>query len=554
MAHAFIHRIEAKRGISETPENSEPRPCRSVHDGCDVMHGTVKQPPLPHQNEHHAVLVLLCTSAAPFMLQLDANIVSVSLPAIGRSLGASFTGIEWVITAYMLAFASLLLPAGALADRFGRKKLLVIGLSVFTVASFICGSAPNLAVLVAARALQGAGAALATLSHAFHGEARVRAFSFWGSVVGIGIALGLVIGGLITQGFGWQWAFYVNLPIGVALIALITRVVDSSRDPKAMRLDLPGVDCFSSALFLTTLALIVGSHRGWTDRWIISELAGAMVLFALFLVVERKQARPMLDLSYFRLPTYIGANLAQLSFSAGTLTMLTFIPIFLQSGLGHGAAAAGLMMLPMVAPLFIVPRIVSRHLAHRLSGRSLLALGLFLVCIGLFWFASVVCDVAYFPMLGGMLLSGVGAGLLNGETTKVGMMVIPRERSGMASGVSGTVRVSGLVIGIAALGAVLYGRVSTVVTEALTHVSADDRLRMVHAITAGNLAGVAAAGRLRSSVGGLTVSAFASGYQSLFLAAALFMLVSTVLTWYFVNPAETPPVSMPTKVRPQATG
>ena len=522
------------------------------------MHETVgRQPPLCHQSERHAFLVLVCTSAPSFMLQLDANIVSVSLPAIARSLGASFAGIEWVITAYMLAFASLLLPAGALADRFGRKNLLIIGLSVFTVASFLCGSAPSLAVLIAARALQGAGAAmqlsaaLATLSHAFQGEARARAFSFWGSVVGIGIASGPVVGGLITQGFGWQWAFYVNLPIGVALIALIARVIDSSRDPDAMRLDLPGVACFGSALFLTTLALIEDNHRGWTDQWILAELAGALFLFTLFLVVERKQARPMLDLSYFRLPTYIGANLAQLSFSAGMLTMLTFIPIFLQSGLGHGSASAGLMMVPMVVPLFIVPRIVSRHLAHRLSGRSLLALGLFLVCLGLFWFASVVSDVAYVPMLGGMLLTGAGAGLLNGETTKVGMTVIPRERSGMASGVSGTVRFSGLVIGIAALGAVLYGRVSTVVAEALTDASAADRLRLVHDITAGNLAGAVAASRAGGSIGGLAVSAFASGYQSLFLVAALFMLVSTVLTWRLVNPAETSPVSAPAKVRSQ---
>ena len=270
------------------------------------MHVAVDPAEVAASAKRQALLVLICTSAPSFMLQLDANIVSVSLPAIAHSLNASFAGIEWVITAYMLSFASLLMPAGALADRFGRKRLLITGLSVFTFASFLCGAAPNLTVLIAARALQGAGAAmqlssaLATLSHAFQGEARARAFAFWGSVVGIGIASGPVVGGLITQGFGWEWAFYVNLPIGIALIALIVKVIESSRDPGAVRLDLPGVACFAGALFLTTLALIEGNHRGWSDRWIIAELASAAVLFGLFIIVERQQTRPMLDLSHFR--------------------------------------------------------------------------------------------------------------------------------------------------------------------------------------------------------------------------------------------------------------
>ena len=361
--------------------------------------------------------------------------------------------------------------------------------------------------------------ALATLSHSFQGEARARACSFWGSVVGIGIALGPVVGGLITQAFGWQWAFYVNLPIGLALIALIVRVIDSSKDPDAMRLDMPGVLCFGGALFLTTLALIEGTHLGWTGRPTLSELGGAVLLFVLIVIVERKQMCPMLELLYFLMPTYIGANLAQFSFSAGMLTMLTFIPIFLQRGLGHGAATAGLMMLPMVAPLFFVPRIVTRHLAHRLSGRSILALGLFLVCLGLFWFALVVQDIAYGPMLGGMLLTGIGAGLLNGETTKVGMTVISRERAGMASGVSGTVRFSGLVIGVAALGAILYGKVSAVVTGALVGASAGERLRIVLDITSGNLSGTTSARLEGFNIEALAVRAFASGYQSMFLAA-----------------------------------
>ena len=503
--------------------------------------------------DRHAFWVMICTSAPSFMLQLDANIVSVSLPSIARSLHASFAGIEWVVTAYILSFASLLMPAGALADRFGRKTLLLAGLSIFTFASFLCGSAEALPVLIAARALQGAGAAmqlsaaLATLSHAFEGEARARAFSFWGAVVGIGIACGPVVGGLITEVFGWEWAFYVNLPIGAALIGLVVKIVDPSRDPEAMRLDLPGVATFGGSLFLVTLALIEGNHRGWTNAAILSELAGALVLFVAFVLVERRQARPMLDLSYFRRRTYLGANLAQLAFSVGMLTMLTFIPIFLQSGLSQSSAVAGLMMLPMVVPLFIVPRIADRHLAHRLSGRALLTIGLVLVALGLIWFAAVIRELAYGPMIGGMLIIGAGAGLLNGEIMKVGMAVIPRERAGMASGVSGTVRFTGLVVGIAALGVVLYARVVAGVAVALPQANSASRQVLAQAIAAGHFSMIALPGHDPAALKALSVAIFAMAYQWMCLASATFLVIAAVLTWRLISTDETRPVPRRTR-------
>jgi len=493
------------------------------------------------------VLVLLCTSVPAFMLQLDANIVSVSLPAIARSLDASFAGIEWVVTAYMLSFAALLLPAGALADRFGRKRLLVSGLGVFTVASLLCGSAPNLPVLVGARALQGMGAAmqlsasLAALSHAVHGEARARAFAFWGSVIGVGMASGPVVGGLITQYLGWEWAFYVNLPIGAALMALAARVIENSKDPGAVRLDVPGVLSFGTGLFLATFALIEGNHRGWTDPWIDLGLAGAALFLAAFVVVELRQARPMVALSYFLKPSYLGVNVAQLAFSGGILTMLTFVPIFLQSGLGHGPGAAGLMMLPMVLPLFLVPRLVNRHLTTRYSGRAILTLGLASVSVGLLVLAAVVRLRAYGPMVPGMLLIGFGSGLLNSETTKIGMSLVPRERGGMASGIAGTMRFVGISLGLAALGAVLYGRVAALVTEALPGLGGGDRLRLIGEITAGDLSGVGRVQGATSALREIALASFAAGYQALFLASLCFMAAATLLTWRLVAASDTPP-------------
>ena len=497
----------------------------------------------------HAMLVLTCVSAPSFMLQLDANIVAVSLPSIGESLGANFAGIEWVITAYTLSFASLLLPAGALADRFGRKRTLITGLVLFTLASFFCGAAPNLTVLILARAFQGIGAALqlssalATLSSAFKGDTRARAFAFWGSVVGIGITLGPIVGGLITQTFGWQWAFYINLPIGAVTVALIVAVIDESKDPGAVRVDVPGVLTFSAFLFLTTLGLISGNHDGWTSSHILLEGFAAVVFLVLFVVVEKRQARPMVDFSFFRRPTYLGANIAQFSFAAGLLTMLTFMPIYFQHALGLSPRAAGLLMLPMALPLFIVPRIVTAQLSHRLTGRTLLTAGLALVSLGLAFMALVAGDLDVRFMLAGMLATGLGAGLLNGETTKVGMTVIPAERAGMASGISGTMRFTGIVIGFAALGVVLFSQISSAITAALPSLGESDRLGFIREVASGNLSGAGTGFSPGIDLHRLALESFVHGYASLFAASAAFCFIAAVATWLLVRDSDTPPIA-----------
>jgi EmrB/QacA subfamily drug resistance transporter len=508
----------------------------------------------------HAILVLICVSAPSFMLQLDANIVAVSLPSIGESLGANFAGIEWVITAYTLSFASLLLPAGALADRFGRKRTLITGLVLFTLASFFCGAAPNLTVLIVARAFQGIGAALqlssalATLSSAFKGDTRARAFAFWGSVVGIGITLGPIVGGLITQTFGWQWAFYINLPIGAVTVALIVAVIDESKDPGAVRVDVPGVLTFSAFLFLTTLGLISGNHDGWTSSHILIEGLGAVVFLMLFVVVEKRQARPMVDFSFFRRPTYLGANIAQFSFAAGLLTMLTFMPIYFQHALGLSPRTAGLLMLPMALPLFIVPRIVTAQLSHRLTGRTLLTAGLALVSLGLAFMALVAGDLDVRFMLAGMLATGLGAGLLNGETTKVGMTVIPAERAGMASGISGTMRFTGIVIGFAALGVVLFSRISAAITAALPSLDDSDRLGFIREVASGNLSGAGTGSSPSIDLHRLALESFAHGYASLFAASAAFCFVAAVATWLLVRDFDTPPIAKRVPLQPSPQG
>jgi EmrB/QacA subfamily drug resistance transporter len=486
--------------------------------------------------------VLLCTSVPSFMINLDSNIVAVSLRSISHSLDANFTAIEWVVSAYTLTFASLVLPAGALADRYGRKRMLIAGLGIFSLASFFCGIAASVLVLNAARAFQGVGAALqlssslAILSHEFHGAARGRAFAFWGTMTGIAIAAGPVLGGLITQHFGWERAFYVNPLIGVATIALTLSSVAESKDPNATRIDVPGLVTFSSLLFLITLALIRGNHKGWESTEVQSEFAGAAALFVIFIFVELRQERPMLDLSLFRNRTFIGANLAGLSFAACLLTMLTYLPIYFQGGLGYGAEAAGLLMLPLAIPMIVVPRLV---VSYRFTGRTLLTGALAILSSGLFLMALAVPHFRYVDMLGGMILAGIGGGVLNSEVVRVGITVIPPARAGMASGISGTIRFSGLVIGFAALGAILVSRISSIAAGDPASAPLGDAAEFVRNVAAGNLTG---ASNVRSGLEGLrelSFRSFGGGYQTILFVAAAFALAVAMLCWLLISPADT---------------
>jgi EmrB/QacA subfamily drug resistance transporter len=494
-------------------------------------------------------LLLLCVSVPSFMINLDANIVAVSLSSIARSLHADFAAIEWVISAYTLAFATLVMPAGALADRFGRKRLLIIGLLVFTIASFICGVAASTVVLNTARALQGVGAAfqssaaLAVLSHDFQGKERAKAFAFWGSVIGVAIMLGPVTGGLITQSLGWQWAFYVNLPIGAILMVLTYFVVEESKDPHAAAVDVWGVVTFSAFLALLTWALISGNREGWLSTPVGARLLGSAIFLVVFLLVEVKQARPMVELGYFKKRTYLGANLASASYSVAFLTMLTYLPFFFQNALGHSPLDAGLLMLPLAVPLFGVPRIVSGYLDHRVSGRALLVSGLLLVAVGLSGAALQIQAFSFGCIFMPILIASTGAGILNGQIAKIGMTVIPMDRAGMASGVSGTMRFSGIVVGFTALGAVMFSRIRADIERGLPTLAGHDMLDITRSIANGNLASAASMISAHQGVVSLARTSLGYGYEGVLFAASAVAFVASALCWMLISADETAPHS-----------
>ena len=502
--------------------------------------------------------VLLCASGMCFMIMLDSNIVAVSLPSIARDLGAAFSDIEWVVSAYVLTFAALLMPSGALADRYGRRRVALVGLSVFTLSSLLCGLAPSAFFLNLARALQGVGAALqlsaalAVLSHEFRGPDRARAFGFWGTVIGVAVALGPLVGGVITSSFGWRWAFLVNVPIGVILVALAIIAVDESRDPDAVRLDLAGMVLFGGGLSCLVWALIDGNAAGWSSRPILWKLAAAVVALMLFVVAERVQTRPMVDFSLFRRRTFLGASVAMLGFASSAQVMMTYLPLYLQNAFDLGAAAAGFGMLPFALPLFFCPRIAAA-LATRVSGRALLTVGLATVAFGdIVTAALIAANECYAVIAIGMVVTGCGAGLLNRETAKVSMSVIPPERGGMASGIGGTLRFIGLIIGITGLGAVLASGtqahfIRTAAASRLSDSIAGNAQFIVSRIISGDITGAIANVALTARAGLIEVSrgSFAAGFTTVLIFAGGIAAVGALLTALLVSTAETAPARQP---------
>ncbi|KWN71723.1 disulfide bond formation protein DsbA [Burkholderia ubonensis] len=411
-----------------------------------------------------AAATLAVASATCSLIVLDTNVVAVSLPSIARSFHASFADVEWVVSAYMTAFAACLLPAGGLADRFGRKRMLAAGLAIFFVASLGCGLAPSAGWLIAARAVKGGGAALlltaalAVIANRFpEGRERTRAWAAWGMCMGVATAIAPLVGGAVTQWIGWRWVFLLNLP-ACALLAAGARVaIDESRDPHAKRVDIVGSLLFGAALACGIAALIDAPSHGWLSPRTLGRFALGAALFAGFVAAERWQARPMIDLALFRAPRFVGAVLAMFGYAACAQVMMTFLPLYLQNAFGMSAIDAGLGMLPFAFAMIVGPSF-GAALAARVSSGGVLAGGLALIGAGNLLTAAFTASGDYRLVALGMFVTGCGAGIMNGDTQKAIMACVPPHRTGMASGISTTTRFSAIVTAVGVLGAVLAAR------------------------------------------------------------------------------------------------
>jgi EmrB/QacA subfamily drug resistance transporter len=508
-------------------------------------------------DQHHAAApssfgILLTASLVSSLIMLDSNIVAVSLPTIGRSLEASFTDIQWVISAYVLTYASLLLASGNYADLYGRKKAMVLGLLIFAVASVSCGLAPTSLLLNLARAAQGVGgallltASLAIIGNTFQGTERTRAFAFWGASLGIALAIGPIVGGIITDTVGWRWVFLVNIPACALLILATFRYIDESRDAQAKKLDFGGIVTFSLGLALMVWGLIDGNDEGWSSPTILIKLAAAAVLFAVFVVVELRQPQAMVDFTLFKRDTFLGAVLAMIGYGASAQVMVFFLPLYLQNAYGFKPLIAGIAMIPFAVPMVLAPR-VTAYLATFYSGRTLLTAGLAIAMVGNVLFSIVAyTGLPYAVFVACMLVAGCGAGLLNGQTVKVLQSAVPENRAGMASGLASTTRFIGILVSVAILGAILSDVAHRDFVAAARHLGLDEVAAETAAqkVTSGDLASMLAGApeALRPALRTTALSAYASGFAKATMLAALIAAFACALTYRYVRTEDTAPV------------
>jgi len=415
---------------------------------------------------------------ATFMLLLDITIVNVALPDIAKDLRSSFSDLQWVIDAYALSLAALLLTAGSLADLFGRRLVFTLGLAIFTTASLLCALSGSPLFLELARALQGVGAAamfatsLALLAATFQGRERGTAFGVWGATTGAAVAVGPLVGGVLTESVGWQSIFLINVPIGIGAIAATLLRVEESRDPEAAGVDWAGLVTFSTGLFLLVFALVRGNAEGWGSPLIVSFLAGAVVLLCAFVVAERVQDRPMFDLTLLRKPAFAGASIAAFALSASLFSMFLYMTLYLQNALGYSPLQAGLRFLPVTLLSFIVAPIAGK-LSTRLPVRLMIGAGLVFVGVGLLLMAHLDANSDWTALLPGFLFAGVGVGLINPPLASTAVGVVPPARAGMGSGINSTFRQIGIATGIAGLGALFQQLLENKATGPLARVPAD---------------------------------------------------------------------------------
>jgi EmrB/QacA subfamily drug resistance transporter len=431
-------------------------------------------------------------SVATFMLLLDITVVNTALPAIQEDLGATFTDLQWVVDAYTLTLAAVVLTAGSLADRLGRRRVFAVGLGIFSVASLVAGLASDPTFLNLARGAQGVGGAvmfavsLALIAQEFPaGRERGMAMGVYGATIGLAVAFGPLVGGAIVDSLGWEWIFFVNIPIGVVAIAISYLRVRESRDPNATRVDWLGLVTSSSSLFLLVLALIRGNEEGWGSTLIVGLFAAAALLLAAFVAIERRVAQPMLPLGLFKRPAFTGVQIAAFGISASMFALFLYMTLYLQSFLGHSPTEAGLRYLPLTVAVFLVAPIAGALLS-RVQARVMLSLGLVGAGAGLMLIAGVDAADDWTGLLGGFIVAGAGIGLLNPVVADVAVSVVPKEQSGMASGINDTFRQVGVALGVAVWGAIFLGRGSSKVQE-LTGLGPERSHDLVEAVSSGNL-------------------------------------------------------------------
>src|SRR5213080_3776390 len=409
---------------------------------------------------------LVAVAIGLFMIMLDNTVVNVALPSIQRDLGIGISELEWVVNAYALTFGVLLLTGGKLADLLGRRAIFITGLVIFTGASLWCGLASGSTSLIAARTVQGVGAALmnpATLSiitATFPPRQRGMAIGIWAGVSALALAFGPIIGGLLTQDIHWSWIFFINIPVGILGVLAARIFIDESKDTSVeQRLDLPGLVSSAGGLFALTFGLVETNDHAWTSTRVLSLFAIAAVALAIFVILELRQRLPMLDLSLFRNPTFAGANAAMLLVGLAMFGIFFYNSLFLQNILGYGAIKTGATFLPMTVLIILVAPVAGRF-SDRIGARWLMGAGMTLLALSLILFGTLDATSSFWNILPGLLVGGVGLAVTMAPTTAAAMGSVPVAKAGVGSAVINSMRQVGGSLGVAIMGALVATAVS----------------------------------------------------------------------------------------------
>ena len=498
------------------------------------------------------LLTLGAMCFALFMAMLDNTVVNVALPRISQDLGSGISGLQWIIDAYTLVFATLMLTGGTLGDIMGRKRFFQTGLFVFTAGSLVCALAPSLTVLIAGRGIQGLGAALlmpgtlSILTNTFlDPKERAQAIGIWAGISGLALAAGPVVGGLLVDTFGWQSVFYLNVPVGIIALVVSWFVVRESKDPKGRRLDMPGQILAIVTLGALTYALIEANNWGWTSPTIITLFAVTAVGMVLFVIVERRSPSPMLQLSFFRNPTFSAGALCSAVVSFGMFGMFFFLSLFFQNIQGYTPLQAGLRALPNTLMIVVFAPLAGR-LVGLIGPRIPMVLGLTLNAVSLFLFTRVQVDTGYGAIWPLLSLAGFGMAMVMAPMTAAVMSTVPPQRAGMASATTSASREIGGVFGIALLGAI----VTHIFTQDLNRVV--DQLGLPAALKAQILeqagrgaqqaGGDLPAGSQFEALSAALKSSFVAGMHVALIVAGAALLLGAVVALIFVHRGQPPEI------------
>ena len=502
----------------------------------------------PSAEERNPWLVLVVLCAAIFMLLLDTTIVNVAQRKIQEGLNADLSQIQWILDSYILTYAVFLLSFGRMGDVFGRKRLFVVGMAIFTAASALCG------VLIVARVLQGFGGAfmmpqtLSLISVVFPPEKRGAAMGIWGGVVALGAVVGPIVGGLIVTDYAWEWVFLINVPVGIVAILATLAIVPESTDPQASkRIDWGGLVLSGLGIFALVYAMIEGPHRGWTSAFTLGLVAASAALIALFVAWERRANDPMMKLELFKIRNFWVGNVIAVAVAFGMLGIFFPMTLFLQGALGFSPIRAGLTMTPMsIMIMFSAP--LAGRLTDKIGARWILVTGLSLMTGGiLFIISRITPETTWRTLLPALLVTGTGMGMTFAPMTAAVMAEVPPRIAGSASGILNTMRNVGQVLGIAVLGSVLQSRLGSHAADRLPELGLDGGVQagIVGAIQDGRfdaVAGIVPAEQAANlpQIFATLRQTFVDGLHDTFYVGAAACLVAAACALFIRNPRRQP--------------